>query len=393
SVKFAQQVALEAKTVADIANALATAYPELNVSHVKVTSLDSRLNKPAAQVVKEFRQGGLDATQSKQTNEPVNRVDETPAPVQEDTTTTVQPKAKPVVENNTAPTKETSSKAEEVSTTESERDAYVKENTISQETLNKNGDRRESPWLFADGTVVGSNGDHISLSDVFGHDGYRDMSLNTGAIRSTFYKGSEQPFVSLQLFDNQKLTAEQFNTVQSFVEANNAQILVGVDTSGRNNNNVEKDEVSLAQLKADYTVGGKPLSEMETVFPVYNNEKTPNQFLKAFTLPEEPKSRTIGAESPLADIKQALSSVARFEAFTQKENNSLTGDVIKRYQDLMDFGETLKTTLSERLAKFLANKNVGKRFAEGTEANRWVGGKLLNIVEKDGDTFKFNDQL
>lgn len=411
SVKFAQQVALEAKTVADIANALATAYPELNVSHVKVTSLDSRLNKPAAQVVKEFRQGGLDATQSQQTNEPVNRVDETPAPVQEDTTT-VQPKAKPVVENKTAPTKETSPKTEEVSTTksetvdatltnedtieqpiESERNAYVKENTISQDTLNKYGDRRESPWLFADGTVVGSNGDHISLSDVFGHDGYRDMSLDTGAVRSTFYKGSEQPFVSLQLFDNQKLTAKQFDTVQSFVEANNALIQVGVDTSGRNTNNVEKEEVSLAQLKADYTVGGKPLSEMETVFPVYNNDKTPNQFLKAFSLPEEPKSRTIGSESPLTDVKKALSSAARFEAFTQKENNALTSDVIKRYQDLFDFGETLKTTLSDRLAKFLANKNVGKRFAEGTEANRWVGGKLLNIVEKDGDTFKFNDQL
>ena len=272
SVKFAQQVALEAKTVADIANALATAYPELNVSHVKVTSLDSRLNKPAAQVVKEFRQGGLDATQSQQTNEPVNQVDESPAPVQEDTTT-VQPKAKPVVENKTAPTKETSSKAEEVSTTKSE----TVEATLTNE-----------------------------------------------------------------------------DTIQEVAETK---------------------------------------TEMETVFPVYNNEKTPNQFLKAFTLPEEPKSRTIGSESPLADIKQALSSAARFEAFTQKENNALTSDVIKRYQDLMDFGETLKTTLSERLAKFLANKNVGKRFAEGTEANRWVGGKLLNIVERDGDTFKFNDQL
>lgn len=272
SVKFAQQVGLEAKTVADIANALATAYPELNVSHVKVTSLDSRLNKPAAQVVKEFRQGGLDATQSQQTNEPVNQVDETPAPVQEDTTT-VQPKAKPVVENKTAPTKETSPKTEEVSTTKPEtvEATLTNEDTIQEETESK--------------------------------------------------------------------------------------------------------------------------TEMETVFPVYNNEKTPNQFLKAFTLPEEPKSRTIGSESPLADIKQALSSAARFEAFTQKENNALTSDVMKRYQDLMDFGETLKTTLSERLAKFLANKNVGKRFAEGTEANRWVGGKLLNIVEQDGDTFKFNDQL
>lgn len=272
SVKFAQQVGLEAKTVADIANALATAYPELNVSHVKVTSLDSRLNKPAAQVVKEFRQGGLDATQSQQTNEPVNQVDESPAPVQE-ATTTVQPKAKPVVENKTAPTKETSPKAEEVSTTKSE--------TVDATLINE-------------------------------------------------------------------------DTIQEVAETK---------------------------------------TEMETVFPVYNNEKTPNQFLKAFTLPEEPKSRTIGSESPLTDIKQALSSAARFEAFTQKENNALTGDVIKRYQDLMDFGETLKTTLSERLAKFLANKNVGKRFAEGTEANRWVGGKLLNIVERDGDTFKFNDQL
>lgn len=406
SVKFAQQVGLEAKTVADIANALATAYPELNVSHVKVTPLDSRLDKPAAQVVKEFRQGNLDAAQSQQTNEPVNQVDETPVTKQEPVTSTVQTKPSVSEAVKTEPTikeskpqtaKEPGNQSEKQDTveqsTESERDSYVKENTISQETLNKYGDRKESPWLFADGTVVGSNGDHISLSDVFGHDGYRDMSLDTGAIRSTFYKGSEQPFVSLQLFDNQKLTAKQFDTVQSFVEANNALIQIGVDTSGRNTNNVEKEEVSLSQLKADYTVGGKPLSQMETVFPVYNNDKTPNQFLKAFSLPEEPKSRTIGSESPLTDVKKALSSVARFEAFTQKENNALTSDVIKRYQDLFEFGETLKTTLSDRLARFLANKNVGKRFAEGTEANRWVGGKLLNIVEKDGDTFKFNDQL
>lgn len=406
SVKFAQQVGLEAKTVADIANALATAYPELNVSHVKVTPLDSRLDKPAAQVVKEFRQGNLAAAQSQQTNEPVNQVDETPVTKQEPVTPTVQTKPSVSEAVKTEPTikeskpqtaKEPENQSEKQDAveqpTESERDSYVKENTISQDTLNKYGDRKESPWLFADGTVVGSNGDHISLSDVFGHDGYRDMSLDTGAVRSTFYKGSEQPFVSLQLFDNQKLTAEQFNTVQSFVEANNALIQIGVDTSGRNTNNVEKEEVSLAQLKADYTVGGKPLSQMETVFPVYNSDKTPNQFLKAFSLPEEPKSRTIGSESPLTDVKKALSSAARFEAFTQKENNALTSDVIKRYQDLFEFGETLKTTLSDRLAKFLANKNVGKRFAEGTEANRWVGGKLLNIVEKDGDTFKFNDQL
>jgi len=32
------------------------------------------------------------------------------------------------------------------------------------------------------------------------------------------------------------------------------------------------------------------------------------------------------------------------------------------------------------MSKFLANKNVGKRFAEGTEANRWLGGKLLTNI-------------
>jgi hypothetical protein len=274
SVKFAQQVGLEAKTVADIANALATAYPELNVSHVKVTPLDSRLDKPAAQVVKEFRQGGLDATQSQQPNEPVNQVDESPVTKQEPVTPTVQ--TKPSVS-----------------------EAVKTEPTIKE------------------------------------------------------------------------------SKPQSVKEPENQS---------------EKQDAAITNEDTTQEVAETKM-EMEAVFPVYNNDKTPNQFLKAFTLPEEPKTRTIGSESPLTDIKQALSSAARFEAFTQKENNALTGDVMKRYQDLLGFGETLKSTLSDRLAKFLANKNVGKRFAEGTEANRWVGGKLLNIVEQDGDTFKFNDQL
>lgn len=272
SVKFAQQVGLEAKTVADIANALATAYPELNVSHVNITSLDSRLDKPAAQVVKEFRQGNLDAAQSQQTKEPVNQVDETPAEVQK-AEPTVTPKAEPVVDN-TAPVTESKAEPEKVTKTEPRKEeaaTLTNEDTITQPTESK--------------------------------------------------------------------------------------------------------------------------SEMENVFPLHNTEKTPNQFLKSFSLPAEPKSRTVGAESPMKDVGQALSSAARFETFTQKENNALTPDVIERYKTLMGFGDKLKTTLSDRLAKFLATKNVGKRFAEGTEANRWVGGKLLNIVEQDGDTFKFNDQL
>lgn len=269
SVKFAQQVGLEAETVASIANALATAYPELNVSHINVTSLDSRLNKPAAQVVKEFRDG-LNATKA-QTTEPVNQVDDTPAPKAE-------PKAEP---------------------------------TVTEPVVEKTTPVKESK-------------------------------------------------------------SEPAKITEIAPKTEEAATLTNEDTT---------------------TQPAESKSEMENVFPVHNTEKTPNQFLKAFSLPEEPKSRTVGSESPLADIKQALSSAARFEAFTQKENNALTSDVMKRYQDLMGFGDRLKSVMSDRLAKFLANKNVGERFAAGVEANRWVGGKLLNIVEQDGDTFKFNDQL
>ncbi len=278
SVKFAQQVGLEAKTVADIANNLATAYPELNVSHVDVTSLDSRLDKPAAQVVKDFRQGGLNATQSQQTPEPVNTVDETPAAKQE-VKPTVQAKPEPVVEKESAPTKvESKPEPEKVSKPKSEKTSPVKEDA--------------------------------TLTD-------------------------------------EDTTTQPTETKEG----------------------------------------------IEAVYPVYNSEKTPNQFVKAFSLPEEPKSRVTGSESPMKDVGQALSSNARYETFTQNESNALTSDVVDRYKTLLGFGDTLKNTLTDRLAKFLANKNVGKRFAEGTEANRWVGGKLLNIVEQDGDTFKFNDQL
>lgn len=128
---------------------------------------------------------------------------------------------------------------------------YAADRVMPQDEVNSRGDDRESPWLFADGRIIGSNGDHISLSDAFGYDGYRDMSLGTGAIRSQFYKGKggDQSFVSLQLFDDQKLTPEQYDAVASFSNANNAKVMLGVDRSGNNTSNVAKEEVPLSELR------------------------------------------------------------------------------------------------------------------------------------------------
>ena len=140
---------------------------------------------------------------------------------------------------------------------------YAADRVMSQDEVNARGDDRESPWLFADGRIVGSNGDHISLSDAFGYDGYRDMSNGTGAIRAQFYKGKgdDQSFVSLQLFDDQKLTPAQYDAIASFANANDAKVMLGIDRSGNNTNNVAKEEVSLSELRRMAKGGQSPAKQ------------------------------------------------------------------------------------------------------------------------------------
>lgn len=265
SVKFAQQVGLEARTVGDIANNLATAYPELSVDHINLVPLDSRLDLPAAQVVKNFRQGDLAVTPSVEKTAPA-KVEEAPATEvkAEEPTPTVPPKADKV--------------EEKVSPVVEEKPAPVVEEAKPVVAEKREGIAAVYPEL------VGS-----------------------------------------------------------------------LDT------------------KAD---GVK------------------NMFLTSFTLPAEARTRTIAEESPLADIKSALSSPERMSAFIGSDiTANMDRGVINAYKDLFSYGESIAADMRDSLATFLNTKNVGARFAKGEEANRWVEGKLLNIVEPKDGTFVFNESL
>lgn len=407
SVKFAQQVGLEAKTVADIANNLATAYPELNVSHVNVTSLDSRLDKPAAQVVQEFR-SGLAATQQ-QTAEPVNQVDETPA-VKQETKSNVTAKPEPVVENKPAPVEKPSPVEEKVTKPKSESNSVP----VGPELKAAEFTGKQQAVYMQLGQYFTYNGkDYVAVGKDM--EGTRAIPANGGktivvpteatvtgkseVLPTIKYGETNVPYVMtpegriFSLRSTREVWATPSQARTDFLNHVRDTYLQPETVQQEEAKPVKEEPVATLTNEDTIQEVTETKSEMENVYPVYNNDKTPNQFLKAFTLPAEPKSRTVGSESPLKDVGQALSSAARYEVFTQKENNALTGDVMERYKTLLTFGDKLKSTLSNRLAKFLANKDVGKRFAEGVEANRWVGGKLLNIVEQDGDTFKFNDQL
>lgn len=133
---------------------------------------------------------------------------------------------------------------------------HIDEMTMNTAKVMDAGDDFNSPWLFNDGSIVSTSGDHIDLSFRYGLQGYRDMSLESGAIRSMFHvnkgvveEGDPKSFVSLQLFDDQQMTPEQFKLVEEFVNKNDAKILLGIDRSGANTPHTPPEEVTLQELQ------------------------------------------------------------------------------------------------------------------------------------------------
>ncbi|QDH84159.1 hypothetical protein Axy13_050 [Achromobacter phage vB_AxyP_19-32_Axy13] len=269
SVKFAQQVGLEARTVGEIANNLASAYPELSVGHINLVPLDSRLDKPAAQVVKDFRQAALDGATKTETPAPAKVVDETPTVKAEEPTVTVPPKQEQVKE-------------------------------AVQEPVTK-----AAPV--------------------------------------------EKPVAEVAPAPETVAPVKREGTAAAFPD------LVG------------SVDMSAAGVK--------------------------NYFVHSFKLPTEAKTRTISDEAPLDSIRKALSSPERLADFIGTDAGRMDSDISKQYKAMFTYGDSIAQLLRDNLTKFLSEKNVGKRFANGEEANRWAEGKLLNIVEQDGNSFKYNESL
>ena len=237
-------------------------------------------------------------------------------------------------------------------------DGTKSDKVIDQASLNERGDNRESPWLFADGKVVSSNGDHISLSDEYGYSGYRDMSKGTGAIRSMFYKprnstDEQTPFVSLQLFDDQKLTPEQFKSVESFVKANDAKITLGVDRSGNNTDNVEKNEISLDELKGKYTADQAAVTPSpDTVAPPVDVNASPSNNVVAQNKPNiNGNAATDRQKAPAAPLTGYAQRVA--DRLQQISNAKAPNDVARILkQQYSDPEQTAETTRQvEQLAQ------------------------------------------
>jgi hypothetical protein len=100
SVKFAQDVSIEAKLLSDVYNGLVSAFPDLQGQHIQGTQLDSALSKPAAEVAADVAKPKAAAPTPVTTTETVRQeqVQETPAVEQP----TVQEEQAPAVQEEPA---------------------------------------------------------------------------------------------------------------------------------------------------------------------------------------------------------------------------------------------------------------------------------------------------
>ena len=120
----------------------------------------------------------------------------------------------------------------------------------------------------------------------------------------------------------------------------------------------------------------------------------PNFFLSAFKLPTQQRTRTIGNETPIATIQDALKDSASLTAFLGSSvKGEYTPEVASAYKTYLSMAKDFVGELDDNLQSFLQKKNMLDRVLNGEEANRFVDGKALNITEAVDGTLVYNPEL
>lgn len=155
--------------------------------------------------------------------------------------------------------------------------------------------------------------------------------------------------------------------------------------------------------KVEQTPVSEPSTEVETapvpkltgVQAVYPEliGSSDNHFVKSFMVPESQQSRTVGTDSPVQVIRDALKSQTAFNAFVGSElKKELTPEIAKAYADLLRPVEQIVDALNDSLATFAAK---GKNLAaiQSGEALGWSNGKAANIAEIVDGEVRYNPEL
>jgi len=97
---------------------------------------------------------------------------------------------------------------------------------IPVDEVAKVGDGANSPWLTAEGKVVGTGQDHLSVISE-NSDTYSEHMLKTGDIRAAFYEDAVEGYViTLHVAEGQNLTAKQIDTIKEISDARGGDVKI-----------------------------------------------------------------------------------------------------------------------------------------------------------------------
>lgn len=376
SVEFAQKVAREAELLVDVYNGLSTAFPNIKAKHMAVTPLAKELVGSPSEVVSRF----------KNKTQPVQKAENTPAPVTAPTPKTepvkkAEPAVKVVEPKETAPVPKTSP-------------VTLDSLDIPSEILNKMPAREKADPEVAE----------LIHRDrrVKSEEKESDPDTWTPEQKKLYENGEYEKFSVSRGY-----TKDEIDNFNRYVE------LVGVLDSryGENYSGSLLYAIEVAAFpSADNSPDLDKLKGTAALFPrLINGAK--NLFNRSFKLPKEQRTRTIGEEAPVDFVRAALKDSASLTAAVGSEiKGNYTPEIAKAYASYLSVAEDFISEMDDNLQEFLDskysksdNRTIGQIIKEGIEVVtgsgeiydplRSVRGKALNITEEGDGTLVYNPEL
>lgn len=440
-VKIAQKIAAEAKLLADVYNGLATAFPDLKAEHLAVTPLADGMVGPVADVI---------ARTKAAKTAPSVKADVTSAPAQSAKQVADSLRAAEETKDRVALKAEVTDKAEkEAARNKGKTPAQVaSESAEALRTaiiVDTPAPKVAEPVVQEEPSVVnvwaGTN-ENASLSNLtdraFEFDGRNYQSVEhayqsnkSGSFdQATFdkYKGTSGKKIigkmGTKTEGNYNLGLMQDLITESFEQnpAAAAELLATGDkqithTQDRGiwaekfptmlmatrdllNNPVEKEAAPVLKGTA-------------AVFPDLVGGEN-NLFNRGYVLPKDQKTRTLGTDSPITTVRDALGSATTLSALLgSKMKGDFNSAVAEAYERYLGTAEDFVSELDDNLQSYLnrpykkgsgvtrrdlimSDKTVEKADGSpfsGAEYFRTDNGRALNIAEQDGDTLSYNSEL
>jgi len=386
SIELAQRIAVEADAVTRAANDLAALFPGLEAQPIKRQELDPFLNRPAAEVVADAKQGKRRAepqTQSEATAQSAAEASQEQAPSS----------------NSNLTFEEAVARAEAM--TDSELDLRL-EDQAGKRLTDMDVSERLMTYAIRAEKARRSEAETNSIEQ----DAAPDQSAETPTAEVT--DAPSDP-VSQPEAQNQGTDQAQTET-QSEGKADDTGSVAGNQSDAPDSANpVEDSELTVTApvTNADQETPSKQAKPqpakkgIEGMFPRLLGSKTKaltNWFLKAFKIPEKPKTRLFGSE-PINTLRQVMADGISLGAFVEtgdgidkiarKVERKFTPEVAEAYAETLDFAaklaDTMEANLQARLVQDYNGKPTLERLKEGRPINRELLGKALNITEETDD--------